>query len=49
MYETIKTVNGYEIARMKGTHGCYHVNISGGSKFYTFKTIKAAVAFCKML
>jgi uncharacterized protein YpbB len=25
MYETVKTVNGYEIKRMKGTHGFYTV------------------------
>lgn len=49
MYETVKTVNGYEIKRMVGTHGFYHVNIregKGWSQFHTFKTIKAAVAFC---
>lgn len=53
MYETVKTVKGYEITRMKGTHGCYHVNVkegttSGGKgwqEFHTFKTIKAATQF----
>lgn len=48
MYETVKTVNGYEIKRMKGTHGAYHVTVregKGWSEFHTFRTIKAAVAF----
>lgn len=48
MYETIKTVNGYDIYRMKGTHSCYHVNV-GKNGYYTFRTIKAAVAFCETL
>lgn len=49
MYETVKTVNGYNITRMKGTHGFYYVNIREGKgfkEFHTFKTIKAATAFC---
>ena len=48
IYETVKVVNGYEIKRMKGSHGFYHVNIregKGWKEFHTFKTIKAAVAF----
>lgn len=52
MYELVNTVNGYEITRMKGVRGCYHVNISKCDKwckFYTFKTIKAAIAFCETL
>ena len=53
MYETVKIVNGYEIKRMKGTHGAYHVNVreisKGFREFHTFKTIKAAVAFCETL
>ena len=52
MYETVKVVNGYEIKRMKGTHGAYHVNVSedkGWKEFHTFKTIKAASAFCETL
>lgn len=48
MFETVKTVNGYEIKRMKGTHGVYHINIRNGV-FLTFKTIKAAAAFCETL
>ena len=45
MYETIKVVNGYEIKRMKGTRGAYHINVregKGWKEFHTFKTIKAA-------
>lgn len=48
MYETVKVVNGYEIKRMKGTHGAYHVNVkerNGWVEFHTFRTIKAAVEF----
>ena len=52
MYETVKIVNGYEIKRMKGTHGAYHVNVredEGWREFHTFTTIKAAAAFCETL
>lgn len=54
MYETIKTVNGYEIKRMNGTKGAYHVSIreddnKGWREFHTFRTIKAATEFCKTL
>lgn len=48
MYETVKTVNGYEIKRMVGTRGAYHVNVREGNdwkEFHTFRTIKAAVQF----
>ena len=48
MYEVVKVVKGYEIKRMKGTHGQYHVNIREGKgwrEFHTFRTIKAAVEF----
>lgn len=48
MYETVKTVKGYDIVRMKGTKGAYHVNIREGKgfkEFHTFRSIKAAVEF----
>lgn len=49
MYETVKTVKGYAITRMIGTHGAYHVNVrenkKGWREFHTFKTIKAATEF----
>ena len=48
MYETVKVVKGYEIKRMVGTKGAYHVNIREGKgfrEFHTFRTIKAAVKF----
>lgn len=48
MYETVKTVNGHDIYRMKGTHGVYHVNFSKNG-YCTFRTIKAAAAFCETL
>ena len=48
MYEVVKTVNGYDITRMKGTRGFYHVIIRPGVE-YTFKTIKSAAAFCETL
>lgn len=48
MYEVVKVVKGYEIKRMKGTRGAYHVNVREGRgfrEFHTFKTIKAAQEF----
>lgn len=48
MYEVVKVVKGYEIKRMKGTRGAYHVNVKEGKgwrEFHTFRTIKAAVEF----
>lgn len=48
MYEVVKTVKGYNIVRMKGTKGFYHVNVREGKgfrEFHTFRTIKAAVEF----
>lgn len=48
MYETVKTVKGYEITRMKGTHGFYHVKVKEGKGWTaerTFRTIKAAAEF----
>lgn len=44
MYEVVKTVKGYEITRMKGTRGVYHVRL-GAKSFVTFRTIKAAEGF----
>ena len=53
MYETVKTVNGYDITRVKGTHGFYYVTLrvisEGFSEYCTFRTIKAAAAFCETL
>lgn len=48
MYETVKTIKGYDIYRMKGSRGFYYVNIREGKgfrEFHTFKTVKAAVEF----
>lgn len=48
MYEVVKTIKGYDITRMKGTHGVYHVNVKeekGYREFHTFRTIKAAIQF----
>lgn len=48
MYEVVKTVKGYDITRMKGTKGAYHVNVREGNgfrEFHTFRTIKAASEF----
>lgn len=48
MYEVVKVVKGYEIKRMKGTRGAYHVNVREGRgfrEFHTFETIKAATEF----
>lgn len=52
MYKVIKIVNGYEITRMEGTRGAYHVNVREGKgfkEFHTFRTLKAASAFCESL
>lgn len=52
LYETVKTVNGYEITRMIGTHGYYTVNIKEGKgwkEFHSFRTIKAAAEFCRTI
>ena len=48
MYETVKTVKGYEVKRMIGTRGAYHVTEregNGVSESHTFRTVKAAVEF----
>lgn len=48
MYEVVRIVKGYEITRMVGTRGFYHVNIregKGWKEYHTFRTIKAAVKF----
>ena len=48
MYETVKTVKGYEIKRLHGSKGAYHVSVKEGKgfrEFHTFRTIKAAVEF----
>lgn len=48
MYEVVRTVKGYDIVRMNGTKGFYHVNVREGKgfrEFHTFRTIKAAVEF----
>lgn len=48
MYEVVKTVKGYEITRMKGTKGIYHVVVREGKgfqEFHSFRTIKSAVEF----
>ena len=48
MYEVVKVVNGYEIKRMIGSRGQYHVNVREGNgfqEFHTFRTIKAATEF----
>lgn len=48
MYETVRTINGYNIIRMKGTKGCYHVYLDP-HRFMTFRTIKAAAGFIQTL
>lgn len=44
MRETVKTVNGYEITRMTGTHGAYRIDLDA-HRFVTFRTVKAAAAY----
>ncbi len=48
MRETVKVVRGYKITRLKGCKGYYTVYITT-NKFLTFKTIKAASAYCETL
>lgn len=48
MYEVVKTVNGHDIYRMKGTRGVYHVRLNEHSRI-VFKTIKAAAEYCSKL
>ena len=51
-YETVRVVNGYEITRMKNTHGIYYVNIREGKgwrEFVQFRTIKAAAEYCEKI
>lgn len=48
MYEVVRTVKGYDITRMKGIRGTYHVTLregKGWKAYRTFRTIKAAVEF----
>ena len=48
MWEVVKTVKGYDITRMTGSRGTYHVSVREGKgfrEFHTFKTIKVAVEF----
>ena len=52
MFETVKVVNGYEITRLVGSSGFYHVNIwedGAWGEYHTFRTIKAAAQFCETL
>ena len=52
MREIVKVVNGYEITRLKGTHGFYEVitkRFAKGYQLRTFRTIKAATSFCETL
>ena len=48
MYETVKTVNGYPIQRMKGTHSFYHLKLDN-KKEMTFRTQKAAAEMARKL
>lgn len=44
MYETVKTVKGYNITRLRGSRKAYHVRLDG-SRFLTFRTIKEATEY----
>ena len=48
MKETVKIVSSYAITRTPNTRGFYYVYITN-NKFCTFRTIKAATAFCETL
>ena len=46
MWEVVKTVKGYDITRMTGSRGAYHVSVREGKGFREFHTFKkAAVEF----
>lgn len=48
MYEVVKVVKGYEIKRLAGSKGVYHVSVREGKgfrEFHTFKSIKSATEF----
>ena len=48
MYEVVKVVKGYEIKRLKGSRGMYHVTVREGNgwrEYHPFRTIKAAIEF----
>jgi len=52
MYEVVKTVNGIDIIRMKGTKGVYHISLregKGWKEFHTFRSVKAAVKFIETI
>ena len=44
IYEVVKTVNGHDIYRLKGSRGFYHVAIRQNVTI-NFRTIKAAAAY----
>lgn len=48
MYEVVKVVKGYEIKRLKGSRGMYHVTVREGNgwrEYHRFRTIKSAVEY----
>ena len=50
MWEVVKTVKGYDITRMIGSRGAYHVSVREGKgfrEFHTFKNIKIFFKNCK--
>ena len=51
MYETVKVVKGYEIKRMKGTRGAYHVNVraKGSESFILLEPSKQQLNLLKQL
>lgn len=44
MYETVKTINDYDIIRMKGSRKAYHVRLDS-KRFLTFRTIREAAEY----
>lgn len=48
MYRVVRVAKGYEIKRLKGSSGQYHVLVrerKAFKEFHTFKTLKATVEF----
>ncbi len=44
MYETVKTIKGYNITRLVGSRRAYHIRMDS-KRFLTFRTIKEATEY----
>ena len=44
IFEVVKTVNGIDIFRVKGSNGLFHIRLDG-NRFLIFHTLEEAVAY----